>query len=331
MCRKALVAAAVLGIAALYGCEPSQKQPMRTTIIPSEKQAEEPPADPEPTYDYEHKIRKGDLNEPTIGEGRVLKWRVAVARFGDLKRPWASPFDPPHTVTRRGDDVIVKSLDTEPCPAFTGLLIQKLMDSKRFIVVERKEINKILLEQEFGQGGRVLPLTAARLKKVRGINLAVTGEVSNVTAAGRKGTRTMALIRVHDVETAEILASARIQSKTVTEAVDAATQQLIDSIKDRRWTSKISAVRAGKIFLNAGEVDGVFKGDRFKVISLGLEILDPDEGTVLGREKTDAGVIEITKVEEKYSEARVLKSLAVFCVGDLAELIPGPYSPHDLD
>jgi len=113
--------------------------------------------------------------------------------------------------------------------------------------------------------------------------------------------------------------------------VDAATQQLIDSIKDRRWTSKISAVRAGKIFLNAGEVDGVFKGDRFKVISLGLEILDPDEGTVLGREKTEAGVIEVTEVEEKYSEARVLKSSTAFCVGDLAELIPGPYSPHDVD
>ena len=331
MCKIALVAATVFGIAALYGCEPSQKQPMKRTVIPSQKQADKPPVDPKPAYDYEHKIREGDLNEPTVGPGRVLKWRVAVARFGDLKRPWASPFDPPQTITRRGNSVIVKSLDTEPCPAFTGLLIQKLIDSKRFIVIERKEINKILLEQEFGLGGRVLPQTAARLKKVRGINLAVTGEVANVTAAGGKGTRTMALIRVHDVETAEILASARIQSETVTEAVDAATQQLIDSIKDRRWTSKISAVRDGKIFLNAGQVDGVFKGDRFKVISLGQEILDPDEGTVLGREKTEAGLIEVTEVKDKYSEARILKSSVVFRVGDLAELIPGPYSPHDVD
>jgi hypothetical protein len=284
------------------------------------------------TFDYSQKILKEDLpDEPEIGKGRVLKWRIAVARFGDLKLPVGSPFDKPgHEVIVEGEDIEANPTDVEPCPAFTGALVQALIDSGRFIVIERKEINKLLREQEFGASGRVLPRTAAKLGKVRGVELTITGEVAAIKTKKEK-MQVMALLRIYDVKTAEILTSGRVEADSTHAAVEMAAAKVIAALKDRSWTTKISAIRGNLVLLNAGERDGVHKGDRFTITALGDLILDPDEGTVLGREEKEAGLIEITEVKDKYCEAKPLKQDVQFRVGDRAEFIPGPYAQHDLE
>ena len=316
----------------LAGCAPGQTAPRRPVKIPplQEEDAEEARA----TNDYTQKIRKEQLPPETPETlRRALKRRIAVARFGDLKDPFASPAYQV-TLSVKADEVNAKvelatqPTDLEPCPGFTGLLIQALIDSGRFIVVERKEINKILGEQDFGASGRVLPRTAAELGKVRGVQLVLTGEVAAV-GAGDAPRKIMAMLRIYDVQTAQILASAKVQADSPSAAVKQAAKKVIEALEDKSWTTKVSKVRGDIVFLNAGEAEGIHKGDRFRIIALGEPILDPDEATVLGREEEEAGIVEVTTVEERYCEAKRLKQDREFQVGDRAEFIAGPYPQHD--
>jgi len=331
------IAGVLLAVALVPGCNDTQRQPRNAVIVPplGRKVDSEAPATQadtaQPAYDYQHRIEKSPIEEPKIGEGRVLKWRMAVARFGDLRQPIGSPFTPGAEATISGRRIVVRSLDVEPCPVFTEMLIQKLMDCGRFIVVERQDVNKVLLEQEFGLGGRVLPRTAAAVRRVLGVELIITGDVTTLKVQAADGTtvdQTMALLRIYDVATAEILGSATVTADDAKAAVDLAVAKVVASVKDRPWQTKISRCTPQRIFLNAGEVDGVHPGDQFRVYSIGALIRDPDEGTVLGEDKTAAGRIEITAVFERYCEARIMTATIPFKVGDLAEFVPGPYAPQ---
>lgn len=340
----------------LVGCESEQQQSYQPRTLKAKKLTA--PAS-QPTgqsgqkaakYDYQHSIQKGQVKTSDIGQDRPrLKHRIAVARFGDMSRPWGSPFDPPRvgevraqrsTKLQADDDGVVleqKELaqlgqEIEPCPAFTGLLIDALVDSGRFIVVERKDINKLLLEQEFGQSGRVLRQSSADLRKIRGVELIITGQVANVSTKGDDATKaTLVAMRIYNVETAEVIASARVQSQSVHDAVAQASEKVTGMIKDVPWSSKVSKVQnPSVIYLNCGSDDGVYEGDRFEIYSLGEEIYDPDEGTVLGCEKTLSGVVEVTYLDEKFCKAMTLAkrrgSKYRYKRGDLAEFIMGPYS-----
>ena len=333
------------------GCESGSTRFARVKKIDAAKNYEAPPkqtsATPTPVYDYKHTIQKGEIEESPIGEGRQpLKHRIAVARFGDLKQPWRSPFDSARPGAVSGQDstkvqasedgmVLERNIqaqtafEAEPCPAFTGLLTDKLVDDGRFIVVERKEINKLLREQEFGASGRVMPQTAASFRYVQGVSLIITGEVATLPARQEgQAASTLVLLRIYDVETAEIIASTRVEAPAVHLAVEQAAEQIADMVGQAPWRAKVSKVKREHIvFLNCGREDGVYPRDRFQIISLGEEILDPDEGTVLGVEESPIAVVEVVKVDERYCTARTLiKRRVPYRRGDLAEYIPGPYS-----
>jgi curli biogenesis system outer membrane secretion channel CsgG len=76
------------------------------------------------------------------------------------------------------------------------LLITKLVQSGAYSVIERKQIEKVLAEQNFGQSGRVDDATAAKIGKILGVDTLIVGSVntfgrddSSKTQAGVGGVR----------------------------------------------------------------------------------------------------------------------------------------------
>lgn len=81
-------------------------------------------------------------------------------------------------------------------------------------------------------------------------------------------------------------------------------------------TGKIAKVSGSTIYINVGSAYGVKAGDRFKVVGLGEEIIDPDTGEKLGGLESDVGEIEIVKViSEKLAVARPVSGSG-FAVGN---------------
>ena len=76
------------------------------------------------------------------------------------------------------------------------LLVTKLVQSGVYTVVERKQIEKILAEQNFGASGRVDATTAARIGKILGVDTLIMGSIntfgrddSSKSKAGAGGVR----------------------------------------------------------------------------------------------------------------------------------------------
>lgn len=58
------------------------------------------------------------------------------------------------------------------------MLVTELVKSKQFMVIEREELNRILEEQGLGMSGAVTPQSAAQVGKLLGVEMMVTGSVS---------------------------------------------------------------------------------------------------------------------------------------------------------
>jgi len=72
-------------------------------------------------------------------------------------------------------------IDSELSKAATDLMVNALIDSKRFRVFERNKLDAILEEQDFQvYSGRVDPSTAVKIGKMLGVDLIVTGSVTDI-------------------------------------------------------------------------------------------------------------------------------------------------------
>jgi curli biogenesis system outer membrane secretion channel CsgG len=105
----------------------------------------------------------------------------------------------------------------------SDLLVNKLVESGNYRVIERSRIDQILQEQNLGDSGRVDPDTAARIGKLLGVEVVVVGSITQFNVErrtsggglfgiGSNTTTGNAVVqlsaRLIDTETGEILATA---------------------------------------------------------------------------------------------------------------------------
>jgi len=111
------------------------------------------------------------------------------------------------------------------------LLASELASTKAFQVLERKEIDAVLQEQDFGASGRIDPKTKAALGKIKGAKYLVSGTVTafetqtagtgggfsvgGFSFGGRKDKAYMAVdVKVIDTETGEIVDNRTIEASS---------------------------------------------------------------------------------------------------------------------
>src|SRR5437660_466639 len=58
-----------------------------------------------------------------------------------------------------------------------ALMVKRIAQGGRFTVVERKKIENVMKEQDFGASGRVQRSTAAKIGKIRGADLILMGDI----------------------------------------------------------------------------------------------------------------------------------------------------------
>jgi curli biogenesis system outer membrane secretion channel CsgG len=103
-------------------------------------------------------------------------------------------------------------------------LVTALLATKKFRLIEREQVEKVLAEQDFGAGNRVDPSSAAKIGKILGVQFLVIGKVTEFSSKssstdiqhqsglglGIKSTKSIVAIdaRMVDTASAEIIASA---------------------------------------------------------------------------------------------------------------------------
>jgi len=83
--------------------------------------------------------------------------------------------------------------------------------------------------------------------------------------------------------------------------------QMTDQLVDAVFPMKVLNVKGDQVWINRGKDGGLKKGDVLKVFRPGIELIDPDTGENLGSAEEEIGKIKVTRVNPKFTTAKVLK------------------------
>lgn len=227
--------------------------------------------------------------------------------------------------------------------AAADVFVTALMDSGKFSLIEREKVDAVLIEQDFGVSGRVTPQTAAKIGKMLGVDLLLTGSVSQFsvsrTGGGFKSLsvgvtkgKVVLQARLINTTTGEIvvaaeekneknLVGARYKSANfhqnydyglANEVMHPAVKKMVVKIVEKSagmatssHSGRVIKVEGNKVWVNIGANAGIKIGDEFEVIRKGEKLIDPDTGLALGSTEESVGKIVVVEVEEKYSVATI--------------------------
>ncbi len=189
---------------------------------------------------------------------------------------------------------------------FLDKLITGFVNCKRFKVIERAQLEKILEEQKLGLSGIIDPATAAEIGKGIGVDAVVLGSVT------RAGNSLSIDARLIDTENATIISaqdaySNRISIYQIADMVN----QIAEKFKKDLPIVKglVINVQGDKLTLDLGTNKGVKKGMKCLVYREGDPIIHPVTKQVIGRIINQVCEVRITDIYPAYSIAVITKQM----------------------
>ncbi len=129
------------------------------------------------------------VSKPSIDEVQLEpydgpKARIAVYRFGDKSAKGGGGYS-----MRTG------WYSAEIGDGMADMMNDALVQSNRFIVLDRQSLEDVLIEQDLGASGRIKPHTAARIGEIEGAELLIKGAVTEFEpgASGAEGSGALGL------------------------------------------------------------------------------------------------------------------------------------------
>jgi len=185
------------------------------------------------------------------------------------------------------------------------MLVTALVESKKFMVIERTELEKVLEEQGLGQSGAVTPQSAAKVGQLLGAEMLVTGSVTEFgekeskvggglgrlgglnLGVSKKMARVAVDIRLVNVNTGEIVAAKSASGEDATTGLDNVGVNDIDFHNTTTWDN----TQLGKASREAIEqcVEYVTEGME-SVPWVGKIIKASDDGTIIMKPGSKGGV-----------------------------------------
>ncbi|MFT5702139.1 MAG: curli biogenesis system outer membrane secretion channel CsgG [Desulforhopalus sp.] len=230
-------------------------------------------------------------------------------------------------------------------PLFTDTIITRLVQSKRFTVIDRQEVDQLLNEQtaQALAENKDLPSVMGALK---GCDYLVIGALQNFSIEKQtitlpNSSRVMTVLdgfaegnmRIVDAKSGDIMESRKVSVQTqldIQAGEDRVTATLADSFAAKVVANLLNAVYpikvaavvpGGTVYVNRG-MDGLLsKGALLDVIQAGQKVIDPDTGVELGVVETKIGQVELVSVEENRSIGNIREG-SDFQPGDLLKVIP---------
>ncbi|MBN1492604.1 MAG: hypothetical protein JW938_00505 [Candidatus Omnitrophica bacterium] len=264
-----------------------------------------------------------NLTEPK----KTVKPRIAVARFGDTKNLAANPFSGnigDTTIDRATNTIITENRDKEPYVGFTEDIITALVELDKFIVVERKDVTKMLREQGFQASAFAEDVTNKDFGSITGISHVITG-----TVGIDENNKVAVNLRVYDAFRGTIVTAKRIVAETRWDAVNEAVTRIAEQIVPQEFKLKISSVDGQTVYVNGGPEEGLRNGDKYEVFSVGAPIVDPDTNQVLGRQEERIALIEIGGAQTGYSSGTIIEQTRPIKIGDVVRSYKGIYFDGD--
>ncbi len=270
----------------------------------------------------------------------------AAAFCADRPTLAVMPFIIDQSLEIRFGDTVIQPTVVET--SFSDQLMQNIVKSRKFDVLERANIRKIMNENNLTESDYSKPGEAERIGKLLVADYLVVGyidrveyqaEQKNIEITGERRTNIIGAIKTHfrvvETKSGKIVCAHSINEKLNSKniAFSERKEMTLGEFQDRFFEAtatkasnyvlegiypiKVASVGGLKIVLNRGDGSGLVKGDRLFVYELGESVKDPDTGEVLGAAESKVAEIEITDVQQKLSEAKIISSVGNVLAGSI--------------
>lgn len=224
---------------------------------------------------------------------------------------------------------------------FTNQLNEFLVRSRKFNVLNRTDMNRIMDENKLTESEWAQPGQEQRVGKLLVADYLVTGNINrlefnlikqDIKITGETAPRLVATFktqyRITEVATGKMVAAGQI-----TEVLRSADVRREVPVQERRdWTMsdykdmlfnkaavrvgndvlagiypvKIASVDGSEVIINRGDGAGMAQGQIYSVFNVGEAVIDPDTGENLGSAERKIAEISVTTVNPKFSKARII-------------------------
>ncbi len=239
---------------------------------------------------------------------------------------------------------------------FTNQLIQFLVKSRKFNVVNREDIKRIMEENRLTESDWAKPGQEATVGKLLVADFLVTGNINridfkiikqDIAITGETRPRIVATFKtqykVTEVKSGKVVAAG--QTKEVLRSADVrreipvekrrdwgladfkdmlfnkASIKVGDDILAGIYPVKIATVEGMQVTLNRGAGAGITKDQVYTVYNPGQKIIDPDTKEVLGTSEVEIAQLTVTVVNPKFSTAIITKQSGPVQVGAICRLV----------
>jgi TolB-like protein len=195
----------------------------------------------------------------------------------------------------------------------TEKLVTQLVNLRRFRVIERSALDKIMEEQKLGMTGFVDDETAVKVGKLAGADLIILGRINIEIGYAKVSARGI------DTETSELIVAKEANSgNTNIETIEYLVEQVaIDIYNDLPLVEGIiMEVEDTQVILSIGSEVGVRKGTKCVAYKEGKKYYHPTTGEVHGINVIPLGELIVIQVQEKMSIAKPIGKISDLQIED---------------
>lgn len=258
-------------------------------------------------------------------------------------------------VTGLGQVFGVQTLTTVENPGLTAYIVDRLVNSRKFSVLERARLETVVRELDFGESDYANTAKIVKMGQMLNADYVLVPEIRHFNV--RQADKTVPYVntvrtdfeavlgitsRIVEVKTSQILASkigdVRLRSRAKKEnpqqeAIDfveavysRCADDMVGRVLDAVYPIKIVEVNGTTVLVNRGD-DFLKAGQRLILFKAGRALVDPDTGASLGQAESVVGRVEIVRANAKFSEGRVLESASPVEVGFILRMVSEEAAP----
>ena len=264
-----------------------------------------------------------------LPEKPLFKRKVAIGRFSNE--------------TRYGRSLLGDDENDPRGKQASDILAGRLVESDRFLVLERPDINKLKTESHVsGQELDLVGVDTMIFGSLTEFGISTTGQKGFLSATKKQTAEAAVELRLVDVKTGHVFFTAKGSGKASVEAgevagygskagydatlgdkaIDAAVSDLLNTLirklEEREWRTTILTVEGDQIFISGGSHQGIKSGSTFAVMSRGKTVKSNQTGFDIELPAKQIGTLEVVSTfgDNETSEG----SIAKLTEGDLSGL-----------
>lgn len=239
------------------------------------------------------KISKTIKHETTKKSDKTgLKRKVAIARFSNE--------------TKYGQSFFIDKNDDRIGKQAVDILSSKLVESEKFILIERADLDKIIKELEMEDYAPLKSMADYLIVgSVTGFGRKDQGKVGIFSRTKRQVAFAKVHIRMIEVRTGKIIYSeegegeassesgsvfgvgeragydSAINDKALEAAITNLSSNIIENLLDRPWRSYILGYEDGNLIISGGKAQNIKSGDVFIVLKEGKKVKNPQTNMMI--------------------------------------------------